>query len=189
MPGGKALFIACARGVEENARKPRTQTRLVGPSAYPCAFRCAYPWREILSVRDSLARLSRAAATRRGPSQPHNSATGAHSAFGYARVRMPELRRNDAHRDSAHGKGACVGVAKNVEGRGGFDLRSGARRVQWPLLMRWPQTFPSSRTKIKSPPERPTVNSEKSARPSSVSATWRGLPDLLSRTVIVPASA
>ena len=52
-----------------------------------------------------------------------------------------------------------------------------------------PQPLPSSRTKTGSRPERPAVNSAKSAQPSSVSTTWRGFPDLLSRTVIVPASA
>ena len=61
--------------------------------------------------------------------------------FRHARVTVAELRRDDAHRDTAHSKGACVGVAKNVEGRGGFDPRSGACRVQWPLLMRWPPSL------------------------------------------------
>jgi hypothetical protein len=61
--------------------------------------------------------------------------------FRHACVAMSELRRDDAHWNAAHSKGTCVSVAKNVEGRGGFDLRSGACRVQWPLLMRWPPSF------------------------------------------------
>ena len=39
-----------------------------------------------------------------------------------------------------------------------------------------PQALPSSRTKTRSRPVRPAVSSAKSARPSSVSTTWRGFP-------------
>jgi hypothetical protein len=46
-------------------------------------------------------------------------------AFRHPSVGVAELRRDDAHR----GERARIGVAKDIEGRGGFDLRADACRL------------------------------------------------------------
>ena len=57
--------------------------------------------------------------------------------FGHPRIRVPELRRDDAHRDAAHCQRRRIGVAQNVERRGGHDLRALGCGVERALLMGW----------------------------------------------------
>ena|SRR5271154_5548250 len=93
------------------------------------------------------------------------------------------------HRNALHGQRAGVSVPEDMERRGGFNLGAGARGVQRALLVRQPPCLAIVAEENELALGAPAVNSAKSACPSSARTTWRGLPDLLSRTVMVPASA
>jgi hypothetical protein len=51
---------------------------------------------------------------------------------------LPALRGDDAHWHAAHRERARLGVAQDMEGRGGFHPGAGARGVHRALLVRWP---------------------------------------------------